>query len=99
MINDRGDTGGVIILMALLVCVVAFIAIVYQASAPFAPDIEDRGNNLYYFRGCCKEFTDNLNAFEYEHPELEIVDITEEGNGLYGHTSGYYVQFKVKEVK
>lgn len=53
----------------------------------------DYGNGVYYFSTGGAQFGNSLSDFIENHPELEIVAITGDGNGGYGSDMGYFVVF------
>jgi len=58
--------------------------------------ITDYGNGVYYFAVRRAEFVVALSAFIGQHPELELLAMTGNGNGSYGRDKGYFVVFKKK---
>ena len=58
--------------------------------------VMDYSNGVYYFDSEGKTFVSALATFIGQHPELEFVAMTGDGNGIYGCDRGYFVVFKKK---
>lgn len=57
----------------------------------------DYGNGVYYFPATEANFANNLSAFLYNHPELELVSVTGDGTDVHGRDAGYFVVFRKKK--
>jgi hypothetical protein len=58
--------------------------------------VVDYGNGVYYFPFLQSDFANELSAFIGQHPELELVAMTGNGNDLYGANLGYFTYFRKK---
>ena len=56
----------------------------------------DYGNDVYYFPVTEKEYAVSLSSFLGNHPELELLSMTGNGNSSYGRDAGYFTVFKKK---
>ena len=51
----------------------------------------DYKNGVYYFPYIEKNFARSLSNFKEKNPELKIISMCGDGNGVYGRDSGYFV--------
>lgn len=58
--------------------------------------VVDYKNGVYYFDYTEANFANALSKFISEHPELELISFTGDGNASYGRDDGYFVVFRKK---
>jgi hypothetical protein len=70
------------------------VLVAYPFPSSAASVVVDYGYGVYYFDYTQARFANALAAFIKEHPELELVAMTGEAHGAYGHDNGYFVVFR-----
>jgi hypothetical protein len=57
----------------------------------------DYGNGVYYFPSSQANFGNALSAFIAANQDIELTSMASDDSSGYGHTTGYFVVFKVKK--
>jgi hypothetical protein len=94
------------VMVALLSVGLLFVALSAGCLEPRTGDVElvektiavvvDYGSGVYYFDSTGAEFANSLSSFIQTHPELEVVSIAGDGDGIHGVDKGYFVVFRQK---
>jgi uncharacterized membrane protein YfcA len=97
-----GVTEEPLFILVGLVMITLGIFMIYNYNHPKPEPVPVQiASNVYYLpvgkhSGDQEWLKGQSKLFEKEHPDLEIVTITTETNGVYGSTSGYFFNLKSK---